>query len=104
MPKSSYIHSKSNRKKLKNSIQDKKKIKMSEDILSEEKRKELDMYYKKLPMPSCKECGKIDHVIPSVRGIVSRDVQLYAQEGHVKLSGGIKCPRAWCKKCGVFMN
>ena len=69
--------------------------------LSESKRKEFDDYYLKRreQLPVCPKCQTKDHVIPSVRGKPSQDLLLYANEGHIKLSGCTESYDGWCNNC-----
>ena len=73
--------------------------------LSDEKRKEFDEYYKKKlgKLPICSTCHTNNDVIPTVRGRPSSDLLLYAQEGHVMLSGCTRSYNGWCKKCQKFL-
>lgn len=75
------------------------------DKLSDSKRKELDEYYKKRrdQLPACPRCQTNNDVIPSVRGKPTMDLLLYANEGHVKLSGCMQGYDGWCKNCQQFL-
>ncbi|CAF3471127.1 unnamed protein product, partial [Rotaria sp. Silwood2] len=72
--------------------------------LSDDKRKQLDEYYKKNrdKLPACPTCNTNNDVIPTVRGKPSSDLLLYAEEGNVKLSGCTQSYNGWCKKCEKF--
>ena len=79
---------------------------MSENIeeLSNEARQKLDAYYKNQNLPNCPTCNSNKDVIPAVRGKPSRDLMLYAQQGHVKLSGCTQGYEGWCTKCQKFFR
>lgn len=74
------------------------------ETLSDEARKEMDNYYKNRELPACSKCGTNESVIPTVRGKPSHNLMLYAQEGHVKLSGCTQSYSGWCKKCQEWIN
>ncbi|CAF3362292.1 unnamed protein product [Rotaria socialis] len=73
--------------------------------LSDGKRKMLDDYYKnnRSKLPKCPTCQTKSGVIHTVRGKPSQELLLYAQEGHVKLSGCTESYNGWCKKCEKFI-
>lgn len=74
------------------------------NTLSDAKRKEFDAHYKnKDKLPICPTCHTKDQVIPTVRGKPSNDLLLYAQEGHVKLSGCTESYHGWCNNCNAFI-
>ncbi|UJR15993.1 hypothetical protein I4U23_002912 [Adineta vaga] len=73
--------------------------------LSDTKRKEFDANYEPIrkQLPNCPKCNTNVDVIPSVRGKPSHDLLLYAEEGHVRLSGCTQSHKGWCKKCAQFI-
>jgi hypothetical protein len=75
------------------------------DVLSDDKRKEFDEYYKKNrdKLPICPTCQTNNDVIPAVRGRPTHQLALYAAEGNVKLSGCTEGYEGWCKKCEKFI-
>ncbi len=78
---------------------------MADNKLSDAKRQQLDDYYKKNrdKLPVCSTCETNNDVIPTVRGKPSADLILYADEGHVKLSGCTESYNGWCKTCQKFV-
>ncbi len=78
---------------------------MAENKLSDAKRQQLDDYYKKNrdKLPVCSTCETNNDVIPTVRGKPTADLILYADEGHVKLSGCTENYNGWCKTCQKFL-
>lgn len=72
--------------------------------LTDAQRERLDSYYRnnRDKLPACPTCQTNQDVIHSVRGKPSTELLLYAQEGHVKLSGCTKTYQGWCKKCEKF--
>jgi hypothetical protein len=75
------------------------------NTLSDAKRKEFDESYKKNQdkLPECPTCKTKSDVIPTIRGKPTRELGLYAAEGHVKLSGCTESYAGWCKKCEEFI-
>jgi hypothetical protein len=73
--------------------------------LTAEKRKQFDEHYKKNlgKLPICPTCKTNNNVIPTVRGKPTTQLLLYAQEGHVKLSGCTQSYHGWCKTCQKFL-
>ena len=72
--------------------------------LSENKKREFDLYYRGLKLPNCKKCGNSDQVIPAVCGKPSRELYLYSELGSIKLGGCCERHEAWCKKCEEYIN
>ena len=75
------------------------------DKLSDAKRRELDAYYAKTQskLSACPQCQTNKDVIPSIRGKPTHELMLYANEGHVKLSGCTEGYGGWCKNCEKFL-
>ncbi|CAF1318747.1 unnamed protein product [Adineta ricciae] len=75
------------------------------DTLTDEQRKKFDESYgqRRHELPVCPRCGNKNDVVPAVRGRPTRELALYADEGHVKLSGCTEGYQGWCKKCQHFI-
>jgi hypothetical protein len=72
--------------------------------IPEKIKEQFDSYYKNMILPPCPKCGNNEAVIPSVAGKPSRDMYMYSEQGHVKLSGCCQMYSGWCKKCEAFID
>ena len=75
----------------------------------EEEAKIIEDFHKRLRndnLPICPKCNSRDDVIPSILGMPTRELGVYARAGHVELLGCCPIPgqpskRGKCKKCGT---
>ena len=74
------------------------------EILSESVIKKFNDIYKNLELPNCPKCGDNKSVIPSVQGKPTKELYLYSELGHVKLSGCCHGYKGWCNKCQEFIQ